>query len=216
MTPDLLSLNTWGLAVFFAAVLVTAVLPGPSVAALTARVMTHGWRRALPFSLAMWTGEVIWVTLAFAGLTAVASRFETAFVWIKFAGIAYLLYLAWQMWTATVEPAESASDTTARHSARDDAGTFLSGLAVTLGNPKLVVFYGALLPTFIDLTAASFADYLKMAAAALAAIMLVDCSYMALATRARKFLTTTRSIQISNRISAAVMAGAAAAIARNT
>lgn len=215
MSLDLLNPNLWGLAVFFAAVFVTALLPGPSVAALTARVMTHGWRRALPFSLAMWFGEIVWLTLAFAGLGAIAARFQTGFMWIKFAGIAYLLYLAWQMWT-TPPTVTVDSGLAEVQSARDNAGTFLAGLAVTLGNPKLVVFYGALLPTFVHLSAAGLDDYLKMVAAALAAVMLVDCSYMTLATRARRFLTTEKSILISNRISAAVMAGAAVMIARNT
>src|SRR5688500_11077295 len=80
------------LLVFAGTLVVSAGSPGPSIAALVSRVLTRGFRDVLPFLAAMWLGEVLWLTLAVAGLTAIAESFHLLFVAIKWAGIAYLLY----------------------------------------------------------------------------------------------------------------------------
>src|SRR3546814_980276 len=60
------------LLLFAGALLIAAGSPGPSIAALVARVVTAGWRGVLPFIAAMWIGEAIWLSLAVWGLAAVA------------------------------------------------------------------------------------------------------------------------------------------------
>lgn len=62
--------------IFAFALLLNAGTPGPSVAALVSRVITRGWRDIMPFVAAMWIGEVIWLTMAMAGLTAMAQTFQ--------------------------------------------------------------------------------------------------------------------------------------------
>src|SRR3546814_2655647 len=64
------------LLLFAGALLIAAGSPGPSIAALVARVVTAGWRGVLPFIAAMWIGEAIWLSLAVWGLAAVAARSE--------------------------------------------------------------------------------------------------------------------------------------------
>src|SRR3546814_1925157 len=76
--------------------------------ALVARVVTAGWRGVLPFIAAMWIGEAIWLSLAVWGLAAVAESLHLLFTVIKYAGVAYLLYLAWRMWFAPVELCDGA------------------------------------------------------------------------------------------------------------
>ena len=90
------------LLIFAAALFVAAGSPGPSIAALVARVIAKGWRDVLPFLAAMWIGEAIWLSLAVFGLAFVAQTFHFAFVIVKWAGVAYLVFLAWKMWTAPV------------------------------------------------------------------------------------------------------------------
>src|SRR3546814_997509 len=85
------------LLLFAGALLIAAGSPGPSIAALVARVVTAGWRGVLPFIAAMWIGEAIWLSLAVWGLAAVAESLHLLFTVIKYAGVAYLLYLAWRM-----------------------------------------------------------------------------------------------------------------------
>jgi threonine/homoserine/homoserine lactone efflux protein len=87
--------------VLFAAVYFAAVAtPGPGVAALVARVLGQGLKGVAPFIAGYFVGDMIWLILAATGLAVIAKTFAGVFVAIKFAGVAYLLYLAWRMATA--------------------------------------------------------------------------------------------------------------------
>src|SRR6202046_5384687 len=133
------------LLVFALALIVAAGSPGPSIAALVARVLTHGFRGVLPFLAALWLGEALWLTCSVAGLAVVARTLGAVFIAIKFIGVVYLLYLAWKMWFAPTE--------FPRRGLPPDQSpwrVFAAGLAVTLGNPKIMVFYLALLPTIVE------------------------------------------------------------------
>ena len=195
--------------IFGLVLLVAAGSPGPSIAALVARVIARGWRDVAPFVAAMWIGEAVWLALAVAGLAALAESFHYAFLTIKYAGVAYLVYLAWQMWRA---PAEIAADAPAL-TVGGAAKMFLAGLAVTLGNPKIMVFYMALLPTILDLEAVAAGDFAALIVTMLVVLAIVDGAYVALAARARLLMKSPRVVRLANRLSATVMAGAAAAIA---
>nr|WP_153352708.1 LysE family translocator [Endobacterium cereale] len=194
--------------VFAATLFVAAGSPGPSIAALVARVLSKGWRNVLPFIAAMWVGEAIWLSLAVAGLAAVAESFQPVFVAIKWIGVAYLLYLAWRMWTA---PATVGGEDLPE--SRSGMKMFLAGLTVTLGNPKIMIFYVALLPSIIDLAGVTLIGWAELVAAMIVVLATVDVAWMALAAKARQFLKSPRAVKIANRISAGTMAGAAAAIA---
>lgn len=196
------------LAVFAIALLVTAGTPGPSVAALVARVLTNGVRDVLPFLAAMWIGEAVWLTCAIAGLAVIAHTFATGFFVLKLAGVAYLLFLAWKMWTA---PTDSRPDGIPR--GRSGWRMFMAGALVTAGNPKIALFYLALLPTIIDLRNVNAAGWAELVGTMLAVLITADCAWAFVATRIRKFILTRRAIKIANRTSAAAMAGAAVAIA---
>ncbi len=196
------------LAIFAGALLIAAGSPGPSVAALIARVLTRGPRDVFPFLSAMWVGEAIWLSLAVLGLAAVAETFHYLFVAIKWIGVAYLLYLAWKMWTAPAVTEDGALPETG------SAGKlFFAGLTVTLGNPKIMMFYVALLPTIIDLNAVTVAGWAELVAVMFAVLVLVDFAWVAFAARARTFLRSPRAVRIANRTSAGLMAGAAVAVA---
>jgi threonine/homoserine/homoserine lactone efflux protein len=196
------------LLVFALALVVAAGSPGPSIAALVARVLTNGLRDVLPFLAAMWLGEALWLTCAVAGLAVVARTLGVVFVVIKFMGVAYLLYLAWKMWFAPILVSKGELP-----SARSPWRLFGTGLAVTLGNPKIMVFYLALLPTIVDLDRVGAAAWIELTAVTLLVLMSVDFAWALLAARARRLLTSRKAVKIANRTSATMMAGAAAVIA---
>jgi len=196
------------LLVFALALIVAAGSPGPSVAALVARVLTNGLRDVLPFLAAMWLGEALWLGCAVAGLAVVARTLGVVFIAIKFIGVAYLLYLAWKMWFAPTQVADGAMP-----SGRSAWRMFGTGLAVTLGNPKIMVFYLALLPTIVDLDRVGGTAWLELTAVTLLVLMSVDFAWALLAVRARRLLTSRKAVKIANRTSATMMAGAAAVIA---
>lgn len=194
--------------VFACALFVAAGSPGPSVAALVARVISKGARDVLPFLSAMWLGEAIWLTCAVAGLAAIAETFHCAFVAIKWLGVCYLLYLAWKMWFASPD-----SDGEALPEAQSPTRLFLAGMTVTLGNPKIMMFYMALLPSIIDVRGVTIVGWAELVATMLFVLIFIDFSWTLLAAKARRFLRSRRAIRAANRASAGTMAGAALAIA---
>ena len=196
------------LLVFALALIIAAGTPGPSIAALVARVLTNGFRDVLPFLAAMWLGEALWLTCAVAGLAVIARSFGMVFIVLKFVGVAYLLFLAWKMWRAPADV--QGSDLP---SGQSSWRMFIAGLLVTLGNPKIMMFYLALLPTIIDLSRIGTVAWFELTLTMLIVLMAVDFGWALLATRARKLLNTRRAVKFTNRASATVMAGVAAAIA---
>lgn len=195
--------------VFAIALFIAAVSPGPGIAAIVARVLGRGARGAVAFSAGLAAGDVIWLSFAIVGLAALAQAFHGIFVAIKWAGIAYLLYLAWKLWTTPVAARAVEEDRRSEHWLK----LFLAGLAVTMGNPKVMVFYLALLPTLIDLTRIDMLGYVELVGVTVAVLTLVLGAYIALALRARRLFTSPRAIRVLNRTTGGVMAGAAAAIA---
>ena len=91
--------------------------------------------------------------------------------------------------------------------------SFVAGLTVTLGNPKTMVFYLALVPTLVDLHSLTVADYGILVLCTFVVLMVVLVPYLALAAKARWLLRTPRALKALNRTAAGFMAGAAAAIA---
>ena len=137
------------LLIFAATLFVAAASPGPGIAAIVARVLGRGLNGAVAFTAGLAVGDVVWLTIAVLGLAAIANTFHVVFQVIKYVGVVYLLYLAYRLWTQAVEAREVVAETSTDKPVR----LFLAGLAVTMGNPKVMVFYLALLPSLIDLQA---------------------------------------------------------------
>ncbi|WP_157016497.1 LysE family translocator [Mesorhizobium xinjiangense] len=196
------------LLIFAGALLVAAGSPGPSIAALVARVIARGFRDVFPFLAAMWIGEAIWLSLAVFGLAFVAQSFHYLFLAIKWAGVVYLVYLAWKMWRAPV-----ATDGSVLPRQDTPLRLFSAGMAVTLGNPKIMMFYLALLPTIIDLASVDLVGWAELTATMAVVLIGIDLTWVLAAAQARRLLKSAPAMRLANRISATMMAGAAAAIA---
>ena len=92
---------------------------------------------------------------------------------------------------------------------------FLASLSLTLGNPKTMVFFLALLPTVVRLEDLTLAGFLEIAALSALILPLVLGAYVVAAVRARRLLQSPRAVRLVNRGGATVMAGAAVAVARS-
>lgn len=196
------------LAIFAGALFINSSSPGPSVAALVARVLTGGWRSVMPLLAAMWIGEALWLTAAVFGLSVLAQTFYWAFAILKYCGVIYLLYLAYKIWTAPSDVNEAELPT-------NDSSwrLFFTGMAITLGNPKIMVFYLALLPSIVDLAQISMMDWAELTVTMVAVIVFVDLTWVMIAAQARRWLKSPRAVRIANRTSATAMGGAALVIA---
>ena len=196
------------LVLFAAALFVAAASPGPAIAAIVARVLVRGTPGAVAFMLGIAAGDVFWLSCAVLGLAFVAKTFGVVFLALKIAGAGYLLFLAWRLWTA---PAEI--DPLRTPASENPLRLFAAGLALMLGNPKVMVFYLALLPNLIDLAAVDATGFVQLVAVTVAVVTAVDGTYVLAASRARRLFTSPRAVRLVNRSSGAMMAGAAVAIA---
>ncbi|QEN88819.1 LysE family translocator [Labrys sp. KNU-23] len=202
-------LDPTALAVYAGALFVAAALPGPGIAALVARVLGKGARESLGFAVGIALGDLVWLGFAAAGLAVLAQSFSGVFLVIKYAGVAYLLYLAWKLWTTANLVQAVDRDTSRENGWR----SFLGGLSITLGNPKVMVFYTALLPNLIDLGHLSPANFVELAIATETVLAAVFAFYIALAGRARSLLTSPRAMRLLARSCGTIIAGTAVTIA---
>lgn len=189
---------------------IAAFTPGPGVAALVGRALARDFRDAFPFIFGLAMGDVFFLTVAVLGLTALATFASGIFFAVKIAGGLYLLYLGWQFWTAKTEK------TNIQCIASGGVWkAMLSGLMVTLGNPKAIVFYLALLPNVIDLTQVDTFDWMVLSLLTLATLFIVLLPYALLASRLRHLLTSARALKRLNRVAAILIGGAGVAILRD-
>ncbi|WVT73500.1 LysE family translocator [Sinorhizobium chiapasense] len=190
------------------ALFIAAAIPGPGVTALVARALGSGFRETFFMGLGVILGDMIYLTAVVLGLALIAQTFTTIFLVVKFAGVLYLGYIAWKLWTAGLLP----EDIKAKPST-NAAMSFLSGLLVTLGNPKTMLFYVALVPTLVDIAAIGPRDYGLLLTATFLVLLTVLVPYMLLAARARLLLKQPKALKALNRVAASVLAGTAAYIA---
>ncbi|MEQ9444756.1 MAG: LysE family translocator, partial [Rhodospirillaceae bacterium] len=170
---------------FAIALAVAAAIPGPSVAACIAKALKAGFKPALPFSIGLAMGDLVYLSLAVFGLATIAATFNGVFLVIKYAGAAYLLYLAWTFWTQEPEPLDVSTSPRGQGWKALTAGFF-----VTLGNPKTMIFYMALVPTVLDLNRITVADFSILAVIVMLVVPLVMLPYIFSAARARAFFRT--------------------------
>ena len=198
-----------GLLVFTAVYSLSVALPGPGVAAVVARALARGMPGTRAFIAGMLLGDLVWFTCAATGLAALAQRAYTVFVVVKYAGVAYLLYLAYRMWVTP--PGEISTTDTVR--GERAAQLFTGGLALTLSNPKAMVFFLALLPTVVQLETLNLNGFLQITAVICIMIPLILGAYALAAARARQFFTSQRARRRLNRGTGVAMAGAAVMVA---
>jgi threonine/homoserine/homoserine lactone efflux protein len=195
------------LVAFTIAYAIAVLVPGPGVAAVVARGLGGGFWGAFPMVLGILVGDLIYLVFAAWGLAAIATHFGAVFTVIRWAGAAYLLYIAWKFWTA-----KPGSEQVAAKSGESSWRTFLSGLALTMGNPKTIVFYLALLPTVVPLERMTALAFAEMTGIVIVVLLAIGCGYAALAASAREFFRSAKAVRRLNRTAGVVMAAAAGAV----
>jgi threonine/homoserine/homoserine lactone efflux protein len=198
------------LAGFAAALALSTASPGPTITTLVARVIARGRNGALPFCAGLILGDVIWLVAAVFGLSLLAEAAQPVLAVLKWAGVAFLLWLAWKAWTAPVVlPGQGAASPLRGEGARLAA----TGITLTLGNPKTMLFYTAITPALLDVGRVDAAGLGALAVVLVVVYAGVLAAYVAAALRARHLLRSTRAVRAVNRTAGVAMAGAAAAVA---
>jgi threonine/homoserine/homoserine lactone efflux protein len=200
-----------GLAAFCVVYLIAVATPGPGIAATVARALARGTQGLPAFIAGFVVGDLTWFTCAATGMAALAHAAHGVFMAVKYLGALYLLYLAVRMWTTAVVRVLPPDTAVVRR--QSGLRVFAGSLALTLGNPKAMVFYLALLPTVIDLQAMTFAVFAQIALVIFVVVSGVLMTYALAAARARRIFSNERALKWLNRTSGTVMAGAAVGLA---
>jgi threonine/homoserine/homoserine lactone efflux protein len=197
------------LLIFASIYFVSVATPGPGIAAIVARGLAQGTKGAAPFIAGFVVGDLIWLTVAVAGLSVMAQTFETLFLVMKYAGCAYLLFLAWKIWNAPV----ITKNVEAKTSNSFAWPNFIGSLMLTLGNPKVIVFFMSVMPLVVDMNAITPLIFTQLVGMAFFVLTPVMAGYLLLADRARRLFTSETALRRMNQGTAAMMAGTAVAIA---
>jgi threonine/homoserine/homoserine lactone efflux protein len=186
---------------FVAACIALALLPGPVVTLVIANGLRHGTRAALTNIAGVQAGLAILIGIIAVGLTSLMATMGYWFDWVRFAGAAYLVWLGVKLIRAPVEGLTADAPPPPPR-----GGFFLEGFFVALSNPKLLVFFGAFIPQFMDLSRDHFSQVALLGATFMVIAGLTDIVYAALAGRARRLFSARRTRLLSG-VSGGVMIG---------
>lgn len=208
--------GTHDLALFIVTALVLNATPGADMMYTVSRTLQFGWRGGIAAALGIGTGCAVHAVVAALGLAAVLAASPWAFDLIKWAGAAYLLWLGWGMLRAALRPADSGRrpDDASRPAA---TRIYMQGVLTNVLNPKVALFFLALLPQFI----AADAKSKPMAFLFLGALFVVNgtlflLAVVALAHHARRIGTRPAAGRMLNLIGASLFAALAGRLALST
>lgn len=190
-----------------AAMFLLAITPGPSVFATVSKALSSGFRHAVPVVIGIVCGDLVFLLFAIYGLSMIAEAFSWLFTFIKYIGGGYLIWLGIKLWRSspsTLEMTESRS--------QSRRFSFLGGLSITLGNPKVILFYLGFLPTFLDLQALSNLDIAIVAVVVSLVLGAVMLAYAFMAARARQLFRSETAQNRMNNTAGSVMIGTGAVL----
>jgi threonine/homoserine/homoserine lactone efflux protein len=195
---------------FFATALFLAFVPGPDNVFVMTQSAMRGARAGMTVVLGLCTGLLVHTTAVAVGVAVIFQRSQTAFNLLKYAGAAYLLYLAWRAFAAPAgaAPSEGAPADAAKR-------LYLRGIVMNVTNPKVSIFFLAFLPQFVDRQAGHVSLQLVLLGGLFIVAALLAFGAMAVAASAAgaRLGQSPRAQRIMNRAAGTVFAGLALKLA---
>ncbi len=205
------SLTAGSTAALFGAMAVLAFIPSVSVLVVSARSAACGFTHGVFTTLGIVVGDLVFIILAIYGLSMLAELMGSRFTLVKYLGGAYLIWLGIALWRS-----KSNSDGINANIKPSLLSSFLSGLLITLGDQKAILFYLGFFPAFLDLSTVSFVDTCIIMLIATVAIGGVKLGYAFMADRASSLLTKSSATKIINMAAGTVMVGVGALLVIKT
>jgi threonine/homoserine/homoserine lactone efflux protein len=196
------SMTFTNIAALFGVLFVGALIPGVSVLAVAARSAAFGFIHGFFTTMGIVLGDIIFILLAIFGLSLLAHSMGGLFVLVKYLGGAYLIWLGIALWrpeSRAVE-AEGVMESSLLSS-------FLTGLFITLGDQKAILFYLGFFPAFLDLSTLSYFDAGIIILIAIVDVGGVKLGYAYAAERAGAFFKGADAIKRINIVAGTVMMG---------
>jgi len=200
-------LGTQDLPLFVVTAFVLYATPGVDMLFTLSRTLQHGWRTGMAAALGITAGCVVHTLAAALGLATLLAASALAFTAIKWLGAAYLLWLAWGMLRASVHDSPPSFEVSERVTA---AQVFAQGFFTNVLNPKVALFFLALLPQFISATAPDKTlSFLFLGAIFVAGGALFLSALVALAHRMRALGASRMTRRVLNAVGGALFAAVA-------
>jgi homoserine/homoserine lactone efflux protein len=192
-------------ATFVLAVITLMLIPGPNVALIVANSISRGPRAGLATVAGTCAAMLTQLALMGLGMNALIAGAAQAFAWIRWSGVAYLLWLAFRAWVAPPDDLATAADR------RPLRRLFLRGFLVSLSNPKTLFFFAAFFPQFLDASAPMPEQIALLSFTFLLIAAIVDSGWALLAVRVGGALRINGRLR--NRLTGGLLFGAAVALA---
>ncbi|MGH3738291.1 MAG: LysE family translocator [Micromonosporaceae bacterium] len=177
--------STQALLGFTLASLVLILIPGPNLVYIVTRSATQGWRAGLASALGVETGTLAHLGLAAVGVSSLLAASPVAFAIVRYAGAAYLVYLAVRAFRSRSTLTFDADADAPRQPLHR---VYADGVLVNVLNPKVALFFLAFLPQFISPSQPALPQLAVYATVFLALGLLLDLGYAALGGSARRLL----------------------------
>ncbi|RUX95009.1 MULTISPECIES: LysE family translocator [unclassified Mesorhizobium] len=192
---------------FAAAFFVFAASPGPDNMTIVARTISSGAASGIAYGAGTVVGILIFLILAAFGLSIIAAKMTLVMTVLRYGGAAYLIWMGIRLWTAMPVVPEL-QPVSGRHGLLT---IFATGIALNLGNPKMPLFYVALLPNVVG--ASLNAGHLGVLMIVILTVeVVVIGGHVILAGRVRNLLRTPKIVRRVNRAAGGVMIGAGLAV----
>ena len=187
---------------YMAALGLAAAIPGPGMTALVARSVSGGAVTGFTMLAGLILGDLIYLSIAVFGLVMIAHTYSSVFTLINWAASIYLCVLAWQFWCHQPQ----AINIDQKASKRELASAWFSGLTITLGNPKTIAFYLAILPLVISLDNVSLQMWGGILVPLTVVVLLsVGAIFILAALRIRHLLTSEKAQRLLFRSAGSIM-----------
>ncbi|WND02137.1 LysE family translocator [Temperatibacter marinus] len=193
---------------FTIAMTILCATPGPGFFTIIATSLNKGMPAAFAVLVGITLGDLVYLTIALIGLEFLAQTLGSSFYLAKYAAGAYLFFLGYKAWKA------HAQDTTiSREGSRQLLKSFFVGLAVTIGNPKVMFFYLALLPTFVNLEDLSNTDITIIISIVVLVTFIVEGFYIVTARKIQEKFSRESTSTLPNKITGSLLMLAGLAVA---
>lgn len=129
---------------FLGTAIFLTLMPGPDILFVIAQSISQNQKAGISTALGLCTGLIVHITAATLGISAIIYQSSLAFSIVKYAGAAYLLYLAWQAFKE-----KDGGFTFEKKEPKQYKSLYKKGILMNLLNPKVSIFFLALFPQFV-------------------------------------------------------------------
>ena len=192
-----MSLEVWIPYVIACALIV--MVPGPSVTVIIANSVRHGPKAGLANVAGTQAGIAIALGILVAGLASVMTFISQWFDLLRLIGACYLIWLGIKLWRSDGQIIGGDAQPV-------KGGFFLQGFLVAITNPKILLFFGAFIPQFVDPAANAIYQLSVLGLTFMAVAIIIDTAYALLAGNAGKWLSQKR-VRFVERVSGVALIG---------